>query len=363
VSGSISIDGAGIANSNTGNRAAINNFSWYNPNQGTFEIEFYCPVGNATSTLFSLTDGSLFRFEIGRVQNSSCEVTVQMPNPTMVLCSNAGGSVPTSYGRVIVTYRNDENYRIFTNSDVSAQIGSRHYSTALPTQSGIGYRRRFGDYFFLVNAGDRIRSIRYWSRRKSEAWCAERMLRTSVTHLHSLGDSFENSTWLTALKTACAEQYRIFTQDGVGGSTVEDQLVRYAATPQYFARTLIVNDGSNGIAPAATVAALNSMAALGGHDRWVWLEPWLDASYVSGSAEHTTHFAHVAEVAAAIGSAHYVPTFAAAQAANNGDANDLADVAAGLIPRSLRGDTLHPNAAGYAVRAAQTKAKLDSNGW
>jgi hypothetical protein len=52
---------------------------------------------------------------------------------------------------------------------------------------------------------------------------------------------------------------------------------------------------------------------------------------------------------AAIYGARYVDILGAMQAANDGSANDLADVAAGLTPRSLRQDTLHPNAAGSAV--------------
>lgn len=51
------------------------------------------------------------------------------------------------------------------------------------------------------------------------------------------------------------------------------------------------------------------------------------------------------------------------QSKNDGSANDLADVAAGLIPRSLRVDVAHPNDLGYYWVAVGAKAIADSLGY
>jgi lysophospholipase L1-like esterase len=51
------------------------------------------------------------------------------------------------------------------------------------------------------------------------------------------------------------------------------------------------------------------------------------------------------------------------QSKNDGSANDLADIAAGLVPRSLRSDTIHCNDKGYQLVAECYQAKLASLGW
>lgn len=50
--------------------------------------------------------------------------------------------------------------------------------------------------------------------------------------------------------------------------------------------------------------------------------------------------------------AHFVDVLAALQAHGDGSAEDDADIAAGIVPRSLRSDAIHLNDAGYAVVAA-----------
>ena len=43
----------------------------------------------------------------------------------------------------------------------------------------------------------------------------------------------------------------------------------------------------------------------------------------------------------------------------DGGANDNADIAAGILPRSKTGDGIHPNDAGYPVIAATVKSFID----
>jgi len=59
----------------------------------------------------------------------------------------------------------------------------------------------------------------------------------------------------------------------------------------------------------------------------------------------------------------FIDLLAALQAANNGSPEDLADVAAGLTPRSLRADNIHLNNAGYALVAGAFKSAHLAMGW
>lgn len=59
----------------------------------------------------------------------------------------------------------------------------------------------------------------------------------------------------------------------------------------------------------------------------------------------------------------FVDVFAALANANDGSPTDLANVAAGHTPASLRSDAIHLNDAGYAVVAAAFKAANDAMGW
>ena len=60
----------------------------------------------------------------------------------------------------------------------------------------------------------------------------------------------------------------------------------------------------------------------------------------------------------------YIDTRALLQRNHDGSANDLADVAAGLMPRSLLyTDRYHLNATGYGIVAAEVKRLLDLKGF
>ncbi len=69
-----------------------------------------------------------------------------------------------------------------------------------------------------------------------------------------------------------------------------------------------------------------------------------------------------AEMLAAFGD-RFVDVRAYLQALGDGSANDLADIAAGLVPRSLRADTIHLNDAGNQYLAQMLAAKLKTLGW
>ncbi|NML74999.1 hypothetical protein HHL25_12775 [Rhizobium sp. S-51] len=61
--------------------------------------------------------------------------------------------------------------------------------------------------------------------------------------------------------------------------------------------------------------------------------------------------------------ARYVDLPGLLRPAHNGSAEDLADVAAQLVPRSLRIDAVHLNGAGYAIVAQAMHAATTARGW
>lgn len=117
------------------------------------------------------------------------------------------------------------------------------------------------------------------------------------------------------------------------------------------------NDAQSGYTVEGDIAA--AVASLG-HNRY------LIGAILTGAGDSPAGIAEIqarnAALVATYGS-RFVDVYAALRAANNGSANDLADLAAGYIPRSLRSDGIHLNDAGYAVVAATFKAANDVMGW
>jgi len=104
---------------------------------------------------------------------------------------------------------------------------------------------------------------------------------------------------------------------------------------------------------AAAVASL-------GHDRY------LVGAILTSAGDSADGVAAIlarnATLAATYGS-RFVDVFAALAGANDGSPADLADVAAGHTPGSLRSDAIHLNDGGYAIVAAAFKARNDAMGW
>jgi lysophospholipase L1-like esterase len=110
----------------------------------------------------------------------------------------------------------------------------------------------------------------------------------------------------------------------------------------------------------AALAALSSMTGYLGHGRY------LVAGALSASSDSAGKIAARTAFNAALSTAYgarYVDLPGALRTANDGSANDLLDIAAGYVPRSLRVDELHLNDAGYAIVAAAMHAATVSRGW
>ncbi|KKC38864.1 hypothetical protein WH87_08275 [Devosia epidermidihirudinis] len=97
-----------------------------------------------------------------------------------------------------------------------------------------------------------------------------------------------------------------------------------------------------------------------GHDRYLVGAILTSASDTSGVISAIV--ARNGALAAAYGT-RFVDLMGALQAASDGSAGDIADIAAGYVPRSKRSDVLHLNDAGYAIVAAAFKARHVAMGW
>lgn len=121
--------------------------------------------------------------------------------------------------------------------------------------------------------------------------------------------------------------------------------------------------GNNNPSAPATVAAdvaacVSNLYA--GNDRY------LVFSLLKNAAADAPTKANVDTINAGFASTYggrYLDVAAYLMSKGDGGVNDNADIAAGLVPRSLRVDNIHLNGAGYQHVADCVKARLDSFGW
>lgn len=119
--------------------------------------------------------------------------------------------------------------------------------------------------------------------------------------------------------------------------------------------------GRNGAAPGHDVVGdvAASVGALG-HGRY------LVGAILPSASDSPGALDAIVATNAALATAHgdrFVDLFATLTAAQDGSGDDLADVAGGLVPRSLRSDAVHLNDAGYALVAAAMRDATLAMGW
>jgi len=158
--------------------------------------------------------------------------------------------------------------------------------------------------------------------------------------------------------------YAAFSDDSIGSKNLRDHATRFEAYPLFWGSTLIVVEG--GFDPIGTdmLPALKQMVGRLTHNRWAIMQPGYSWDYHKPSdTGRSTLDATVKALRDFCGPSHFIETKAAMQAAGNGSANDLADIANGVWPRSLMGDSIHPNSAGNEVLAGLIKAHVVTQGW
>jgi lysophospholipase L1-like esterase len=119
--------------------------------------------------------------------------------------------------------------------------------------------------------------------------------------------------------------------------------------------------GRNGAGPGHDVVG-DVAAAVGalGHGRY------LVGAILPSASDDAEKLDAISATNAALAGAHgdwFVDLLGILSAAHDGSGDDLADVAAGLVPRSLRSDAVHLNDAGYALVATAMRDATLAMGW
>mgnify|MGYP003629824023 CR=1 FL=1 len=184
------------------------------------------------------------------------------------------------------------------------------------------------------------------------------------TNIHTLGDSFATNSfdYQNYIKINSNLRYSDFTFDAIGGTTLAQQKIRFDSTPQYYDDVLIIMDGGLDDTEAAAISAIDAMVAHLTHSNWVYVQP-SPAEEIEGSAARIAWNTKVNNIIAHVGVGHYVECLTELQAANDGSANDLLDVANNIVPRSLRVDTIHETEKGTNIRTKQIYNFINSKGW
>lgn len=338
----------------SGDRLNLTDLSWFNGSQGTFAVEWTRAVdATATPTLLSLSGRGVEIFQgsaAGTYEASGFNADNNF----------VAGSKGSKKQRLILAYSVGGRADAAYNNDTIATNSATLAAALTPTAVGFGYRIALTDAYMTTG---RLERVRYWPRRLSQAEIASAM-QVKVAgkkHIHLLGDSFVNTPNLMLIRDNFLDDYRIYTVDGVGGSTILEQAARFALTPTYHDRLVVHVDGGLSDSQTAAVNGALEIKAMCSAGTYLYAEPVPTVN--AGTPQRATHDATVSAVVAAVGSGLFVPTLAALQAANDGSANDLADVANGLVPRSLRSDAQHLNTAGWTVYAAQIASKITALGW
>lgn len=180
--------------------------------------------------------------------------------------------------------------------------------------------------------------------------------------VHTLGDSFATSTFKDGMLLHFVDRSAEFSNDGVGGSTLAEQAVRFDGTPGRYSSLLVIMDGGLSDTAAEATGAIDSIIAHLTHDRWVWVQP-SPGEDIEGSGARVIWNDRVAEIRAHVGAGHYVETLTALQAGSDGSAADRQDVANNIVPRSLRTDAIHETVEGTTIRTGEVVSFVKGKGW
>jgi lysophospholipase L1-like esterase len=176
---------------------------------------------------------------------------------------------------------------------------------------------------------------------------------------YAWGDSLtlgnEDGTGVTFPNVLAALLGNPVVNNGVGGETSTQILTRFNALPAAFGNPVILEMGRNNFSSPVTVKANIASAVAALTTTHYLIHSVLPSA--DDSAGSVTNIATLNSDLATVYGTRFVDMLAPLQAASNGSAGDLADVAAGIVPRSLRFDAVHLNAAGYTIVANALYAK------
>ena len=169
-------------------------------------------------------------------------------------------------------------------------------------------------------------------------------------------------------KAANTGQYSFIRTTPGAAISVDDAIPFLPDTDPYHYYTMVCWIGTNNMlsdSPASILSYIDSYMSwqITTQKRRVIVMPAIDCQSGSVSTILTTYAGLLALVKAKY-PYEYIDTRSLLQRNNDGSANDLADIASGIPPRSkLAGDRYHLNTAGYGIVAAEIKRILDSKGF
>lgn len=167
-----------------------------------------------------------------------------------------------------------------------------------------------------------------------------------------------NGGWVTRMRGMI--ERRIGNQGGSGQTSTQIRARFEAASADSKRLTQIFWMGTNNAADPMTVKAdiAACVAGLNGHARYLVIPPHRSA----GNALPAAAYAALESDLAALYGERYLNLRTALNAYHDGSANDLADIADGLVPRSLRlpSDAIHLNDLGNQRSAEVIYAKLQA---
>lgn len=353
----------------TANGYTLADVSWRGATSTTYLIEWTPDPSTTTAqTKFALYD------TVGteRVEFELTSTGARLYNnpPGATYNYNENSHVKLGRNRLAITLTNGSKPEAVRNggsfSESSFAGGSIGLTNSINMIS-IGYRGRFSDQKFVGTLHRIIAIDRAYSLEELE----EIVAHGGQPRYHLIGDSFLNTDYLqNAIRINLAADWRISTQDGVGGSSLVEQAARFALTPKYWDSTLIIVDGGLSDEASDAVSAIGDMVSRLSHDRWLYVEPGYGTGQIAGSPNRASQDATVAAIQAAFPN-NFLPTLSEIQALNDGGAEDLEDVnVSDIWPRSLRSDALHPgtalNTAGYSGISALAEIvsnELTNRGW
>lgn len=177
-----------------------------------------------------------------------------------------------------------------------------------------------------------------------------------------LGDGFVSSDLITGVKENAGAVQAVIEGKSLGEtslSLIADELDSDTTKQHY---NLIVMEGNLETTPTESIDAIERMRRRITHDRWLYVEP-SPYGFATGTTERAYRDGLLQAIKDHVPAQNYVDTLTLMQAGNDGSPEDLEDVANGLIPRSLRVNSIQENTAGKRLRGKIIADKLNANNW
>lgn len=356
--------------------------SWLTAGDFSVVAEWIPPVSGAFTAgefLFSLDYNGATRISLGLRPDAKGmpQIGLQYPAGSYEL-SASGVSQPHSIfgrNRLLASFAAGETVKNILNGMTELEAASTvTHATNTWTEAGFNYLELASTKTLFFSNPSSTTIVVYGSSMDEATRKATAALSfDDLPPICWLGDSISNDTLysdggglVSQIKVkAQAGGYNAFATSIVGSTTMEDFATRYAAVPDYHGYNLVIAEIGLDVTGVDINGAIDDMLLDFTGDDYVVIGPIPFGTLVLGSSERIAWDAAYASMVSHVGADRVIPILEALQAANDGSANDLADVANGIVPRSLRrpADQIHLNAAGILVAAGVIYPALKARGW